>query len=101
MSVAQALRDVRLPLETALLTTATYRRLILAGEGWLACSPSSRGWLSSIVIGVDDVIRWKHAAGGRAVFLDLATLAEQAADSWARLASPVPTRAAAAETGPT
>src|SRR4051812_45170708 len=101
MTIAQALRDVRLPLEVALQTVAGYQRPILTGEGWLACAPTSRGWLSSIIIAVDDLPRWIHATGGRAVFLDLATLAEQAAECWERMRSPVPTRPTEAGTGRT
>ena len=86
MTVAQALREVRLPLETALLTTATYRRLILIGEGWLTCAPTTRGWLSCFLLGVDDLTRWIHATGGRAVVVDLTTLADQAAAIWSRAA---------------
>jgi hypothetical protein len=101
MTIAQALRDVRLPLEVALQTVAGYQRPILTGEGWLACAPTSRGWLSSIILAVDDLTRWIHATGGRAVFLDLATLAEQAAECWERMRSPVPTRPTEAGTGRT
>lgn len=84
MTAAQALRDVRLPLDTALQTTVAYQRPILAGEGWLSCAPTNRGWLSSLVLGVDDLTRMIHAAGGRAVVVDLDTLSQQAAATWER-----------------
>lgn len=82
MTVVQASRELRAPLDVALRAAVDYRSQIESGAGWLIYSPDSDDWAVGYVTSGTEALRWLRLTGGRAHLLDLAALAEIAGRLW-------------------